>query len=120
MVGLGGLEPPTSRLSGVRSNQLSYKPLSLTFYIALLLAGYVYAGSPRRVVLKTLLQLVLLLLLCLDCICCFGFCFRLCFIYFVEEPAGPSKLNSFRERLVDRPRMLDVTTRVHQVSLERR
>jgi hypothetical protein len=28
MVGLGGLEPPTSRLSGVRSNQLSYKPLS--------------------------------------------------------------------------------------------
>ena len=27
MVGLGGLEPPTSRLSGVRSNLLSYKPL---------------------------------------------------------------------------------------------
>ena len=26
-VGLSGLEPPTSRLSGVRSNQLSYKPL---------------------------------------------------------------------------------------------
>ena len=28
MVGLGGLEPPTSRLSGVRSDQLSYKPIS--------------------------------------------------------------------------------------------
>ena len=27
MVGLGGLEPPTSRLSGVRSNHLSYRPL---------------------------------------------------------------------------------------------
>ena len=26
-VGLSGLEPPTSRLSGVRSNRLSYKPL---------------------------------------------------------------------------------------------
>ena len=26
MVGLGGLEPPTSRLSGVRSSRLSYKP----------------------------------------------------------------------------------------------
>jgi hypothetical protein len=30
MVGLGGLEPPTLRLSGVRSNHLSYRPI-LTF-----------------------------------------------------------------------------------------
>ena len=28
VVGLGGLEPPTSRLSSARSNQLSYKPVS--------------------------------------------------------------------------------------------
>ena len=27
LVGLRGLEPPTSRLSGVRSNHLSYKPM---------------------------------------------------------------------------------------------
>ena len=30
-VGLSGLEPPTSRLSGVRSNRLSYKPSSFLF-----------------------------------------------------------------------------------------
>jgi hypothetical protein len=28
-VGLGGLEPPTSRLSGARSSQLSYRPRGL-------------------------------------------------------------------------------------------
>ena len=29
VVGLGGLGPPTSRLSGVRSNHLSYKPFAV-------------------------------------------------------------------------------------------
>ena len=30
-MGLSGLEPPTSRLSGVRSNRLSYKPILIPF-----------------------------------------------------------------------------------------
>ena len=30
MVGSSGLEPPTSRLSGVRSNHLSYEPIQLS------------------------------------------------------------------------------------------
>ena len=37
-MGLSGLEPPTSRLSGVRSNRLSYKPkdnLIKDFFVAL-------------------------------------------------------------------------------------
>ena len=33
-MGLSGLEPPTSRLSGVRSNRLSYKPLCTCMYSA--------------------------------------------------------------------------------------
>ncbi len=32
MVGLGGLEPPTSPLSGVRSNHLSYRPVTHRSY----------------------------------------------------------------------------------------
>ena len=32
LVGLGGLEPPTSPLSGVRSNHLSYRPKSRYSY----------------------------------------------------------------------------------------
>ena len=34
LVGLGGLEPPTSRLSGVRSNHLSYRPMKCFAYFA--------------------------------------------------------------------------------------
>ena len=32
-MGLSGLEPPTSRLSGVRSNRLSYKPIFSGFVV---------------------------------------------------------------------------------------
>ena len=32
LVGSSGLEPPTSRLSGARSNHLSYEPLSVLFF----------------------------------------------------------------------------------------
>ena len=32
LVGSSGLEPPTSRLSGARSNQLSYEPILLGTY----------------------------------------------------------------------------------------
>ena len=32
LVGLGGFEPPTSPLSGVRSNQLSYRPNFFGFF----------------------------------------------------------------------------------------
>ena len=35
-MGLSGLEPPTSRLSGARSNQLSYKPISEVLLIHLI------------------------------------------------------------------------------------
>ena len=33
LVGLSGLEPPTSPLSGVRSNHLSYKPVEVLLLI---------------------------------------------------------------------------------------
>ena len=53
LMGLSGLEPPTSRLSGVRSNQLSYKPFSvqppsgaLNFFFFNLAATYSPTPSP--------------------------------------------------------------------------
>ena len=41
MVGLNGLEPSTSRLSGVRSNQLSYRPLYPTNKRELISQNYI-------------------------------------------------------------------------------
>ena len=46
LVGLGGFEPPTSPLSGVRSNQLSYRPVAgNSIYID---PNYVCEHSPRK------------------------------------------------------------------------
>ena len=50
MVGLSGLEPPTSRLSGVRSNRLSYKPIlpfGLSLYQTLLCNLSITGGDMR-------------------------------------------------------------------------
>ena len=38
-VGLSGLEPPTSRLSGVRSNHLSYEPVSVGSFPNMVFGG---------------------------------------------------------------------------------
>ena len=46
MVGLGGLEPPTSRLSGVRSNRLSYKPIFFFSFGGHLLSHTVSSAVP--------------------------------------------------------------------------
>ena len=41
-MGLSGLEPPTSRLSGVRSNHLSYKPIPAgRFHDPLFICGHI-------------------------------------------------------------------------------
>ena len=42
LVGLGGFEPPTSPLSGVRSNQLSYRPLGNSRFLQ-----YIFGGAMR-------------------------------------------------------------------------
>ena len=44
-MGLSGLEPPTSRLSGVRSNRLSYKPLFALFKILIMKALNFHSGD---------------------------------------------------------------------------
>ena len=54
MVGLGRLELPTSRLSGVRANHLSYKPIGLPPLI--LLRGYVDGKYRAFFLLKEVIQ----------------------------------------------------------------
>ena len=48
-MGLSGLEPPTSRLSGVRSNQLSYKPIFFFKFGGHLLSHTVSSAVPSAV-----------------------------------------------------------------------
>jgi hypothetical protein len=45
MVGLGGLEPPTSSLSGMRSSQLSYRPNFASLQLLVELVGIEPATS---------------------------------------------------------------------------
>jgi hypothetical protein len=47
MVGPGGVEPPTSRLSGVRSNHLSYEPRfhKQTVFVSRPLSAGVFSGK---------------------------------------------------------------------------
>ena len=45
LVGLDGLEPSTSRLSGVRSNHLSYRPLYFYYRLRMASLPVVYAQS---------------------------------------------------------------------------
>ena len=45
-VGSSGLEPPTSRLSGVRSNRLSYEPIRSVFFLLDPAATYSPISSP--------------------------------------------------------------------------
>ena len=44
LVGLSGLEPPTSRLSGGRSNRLSYKPISPA--LGFIPSAYLFLSQP--------------------------------------------------------------------------
>ncbi len=48
VVGSSGLEPPTSRLSGVRSNRLSYEPPFWVFRCSPFITSIILAGGDER------------------------------------------------------------------------
>ena len=48
VVGSSGLEPPTSRLSGVRSNRLSYEPPLWSYRCSPFVASFTLAGGDER------------------------------------------------------------------------
>ena len=54
VMGLSGLEPPTSRLSGVRSNRLSYKPIFFFCFGGHLLSHTVSSAVPSAAQVLTI------------------------------------------------------------------
>ena len=84
-VGLSGLEPPTSRLSGVRSNRLSYKPIFSGFSVR----PQAFGGDKRDRTADPLLAKQVLSQLSYTPIS-----------RFKRVPYGPSKLNNKPEILI--------------------
>ena len=66
LVGLGGIEPPTSPLSGVRSNQLSYRPGYSVRPDNLLREPATLRGPPRLFIKEVIQPQVPLRLPCYD------------------------------------------------------
>ena len=66
VVGLGGIEPPTSPLSGVRSNQLSYRPGTFIRTDNLLRAPAPRQGRAPRFIKEVIQPQVPLRLPCYD------------------------------------------------------
>ena len=86
LVGLSGLEPPTSRLSGVRSNRLSYKPIFPAFdssLSSLFLYPSVHGGDKRDRTADPLLAKQVLSQLSYTPISLSGLDYRPCLAFFV-------------------------------------
>ena len=57
MVGLNGIGPSTSPLSGVRSNQLSYRPIYVSLSIVLVCTNYLCGLFGRKgLIVKEVIQ----------------------------------------------------------------